>query len=54
MKKRVSKNYMDLVFVPSKKIKWTEEEQNVVLEVLQKGYKYNDKVIRVAMVKVNE
>lgn len=31
-----------------------EEEQNVVLEVLQKGYMYNDKVIRVAMVKVNE
>ncbi len=31
-----------------------EEEQGVVLEVLQKGYMYNDKVIRVAMVKVNE
>lgn len=31
-----------------------EEEQNVVIEVLQKGYKYHDKVIRVAMVKVNE
>ena len=31
-----------------------EEEQNVVLEVLQKGYKNNDKVIRVAMVKVKE
>lgn len=31
-----------------------EEEQNVVVEVLQKGYMYNDKVIRVAMVKVNE
>ncbi len=27
---------------------------NVVLEVLQKGYTYKDKVIRVAMVKVNE
>lgn len=27
---------------------------NVVLEVLQKGYMYKDKVIRVAMVKVNE
>ena len=26
----------------------------VVLEVLQKGYTYKDKVIRVAMVKVNE
>lgn len=31
-----------------------EEEQNVVVEVMQKGYMYNDKVIRVAMVKVNE
>ena len=28
--------------------------QNVVIEVLQKGYTYKDKVIRVAMVKVNE
>lgn len=27
-------------------------EQNVVAEVLQKGYKYNDKVIRPSMVKV--
>ena len=31
-----------------------EEEQNVVVDVMQKGYMYNDKVIRVAMVKVNE
>lgn len=31
-----------------------EEEENVVVEVMQKGYTYNDKVIRVAMVKVNE
>lgn len=31
-----------------------EEEQNVVVDVLQKGYKYNGKVVRVAMVKVNE
>lgn len=31
-----------------------EEEQGVVLEVMQKGYMYKDKVIRVAMVKVNE
>lgn len=28
--------------------------QNVVIEVLQKGYTYKDKVIRIAMVKVNE
>ena len=31
-----------------------EEEEGVVVEVMQKGYIYNDKVIRVAMVKVNE
>jgi len=31
-----------------------EEDVNVVVDVLQKGYKYNDKVMRVAMVKVNE
>ena len=31
-----------------------EEEQNVVVDVMQKGYMYNDKVVRVAMVKVNE
>ena len=29
-------------------------QANVVIEVLQKGYTYKDKVIRVAMVKVNE
>ena len=29
-------------------------EHNHVIEVLQKGYKYNEKVIRPAMVKVNE
>ncbi len=29
-------------------------ESNIVTEVLQKGYKYKDKVIRPAMVKVNE
>ena len=31
-----------------------EEEANIVLDVMQKGYMYKDKVIRVAMVKVNE
>ncbi len=31
-----------------------EEEPNIVLAVLQKGYTYKDKVIRPAMVKVNE
>ena len=36
----------------------TEKDENkpsnVILEVLQKGYTYKDKVIRPAMVKVNE
>ena len=31
-----------------------EEEAGIVLDVMQKGYMYKDKVIRVAMVKVNE
>lgn len=31
-----------------------EFESNIVLDVLQKGYKYKDKVLRPAMVKVNQ
>ncbi len=31
-----------------------EKENNIVLECMQKGYMYNDKLIRPAMVKVNE
>ena len=31
-----------------------EEESNIVLDVMQKGYMYKDKVIRPAMVKVND
>ena len=31
-----------------------EQEDEVVLEVLQKGYMYKDRVLRTAMVKVNE
>lgn len=31
-----------------------EKENNIVLEVMQKGYMYHDKLIRPAMVKVNE
>ena len=31
-----------------------EEEQGIVLDVLQKGYMYKDKLLRPAMVKVNE
>lgn len=43
-------NKMEAVLTDSNK----ELPSNVVLEVLQKGYTYKDKVIRVAMVKVNE
>ena len=31
-----------------------EQESNIVLDVMQKGYMYKDKVIRPTMVKVNE
>ncbi len=31
-----------------------EKENNIVLDCMQKGYMYNDKLIRPAMVKVNE
>ena len=31
-----------------------EAEQGLVLDVLQKGYMYKDKLLRPAMVKVNE
>jgi len=31
-----------------------EKESGIVLEVLQKGYTYKDRVLRIAMVKVNE
>ena len=30
------------------------KESGIVIDVLQKGYKFNDKVIRPAMVKVSE
>ena len=30
------------------------KESGIILEVLQKGYMYKDKVLRTAMVKVNE
>ena len=43
-------NELEAVLTDSNK----ELPSNVVLEVLQKGYTYKDKVIRVAMVKVNE
>lgn len=31
-----------------------EEESGIVIDIYQKGYKYKDKVVRPAMVKVNE
>lgn len=42
--------YMDAVLTEHD----VEKPENVVLEVLTKGYIYKDKVIRVAMVKVNK
>jgi len=48
--KEFDPNFMDAILTDS----IIEEEPNVVLDVLQKGYMYNDKVIRPAMVKVNE
>ncbi len=42
--------FMDAVLTES----IVEEEQGIVLDVLQKGYMYKDKLLRPAMVKVNE
>ena len=43
-------NIMNAVMTEENK----EKENNIVLDCLQKGYMYNDKLIRPAMVKVNE
>lgn len=43
-------NKMEAVLIDVDK----EYESNIVLDVMQKGYMYNDKVVRPAMVKVNE
>ena len=43
-------NLHDAVMVDENK----DVEDGKILEVLQKGYKYHDKVIRTAMVKVNK
>ena len=48
--KEFDPKFMDAILTES----IIEEEPNIVLDVLQKGYMYNDKVIRPAMVKVNE
>ena len=48
--KHFDPNTMDAVLTES----IIEEEQGVVLDVLQKGYMYKDKLLRPAMVKVNE
>ena len=48
--KQFDPNFMDAILTDNDK----NAESNVVLDVLQKGYIYNDKVIRPAMVKVNE
>ena len=48
--KEFDPNIMNAVMTEENK----EFEKNIVLEVMQKGYMYNDKLIRPAMVKVNE
>ncbi len=48
--KPFDENLMNAVLVESA----TDFENNIVLDVLQKGYMYKDKVLRPAMVKVNQ
>ncbi len=36
--KRVSKNYMDSVFVPSEKISWTQKDGSVILDIPNTGF----------------
>ena len=48
--KQFDPNTMDAVLTD----KDDSYESNIVLDVMQKGYIYNDKVVRPAMVKVNE
>lgn len=50
LNKHFDPNFMEAVITEN----IIEEEQGIVLDVFQKGYKYKDKVIRPAMVKVNE
>lgn len=48
--KKFDPNIMNAVLTETN----NEKENNIVLDVLQKGYMYKDKLIRPAMVKVNE
>ena len=50
LNKEFDPNIMNAVSTEENK----DYDNNIVLEVLQKGYIYNDKLIRPAMVKVNE
>lgn len=50
MRQEFDPNLMEAVVTE----KIIEEEPNIVLEVFQKGYTYKDKLLRPAMVKVNE
>lgn len=50
LNKQFDPNYMEAVLAEEV----IEEEPNVVLDVLQKGYMYKDKLLRPAMVKVNK
>lgn len=36
--KRVSKNYMDSVFVPSEKIRWNQKDGSVILDIPNTGF----------------
>ena len=48
--KEFDENYMDAILTD----KDPKQKANIVLDVMQKGYIYKDKVIRPAMVKVNQ
>ena len=45
---------VNLIFDYIRRDEETEKEDEVVLEVLQKGYKLKDRVIRAAQVKINQ
>ena len=50
LNKEFDPNFMEAVLTEEV----IEEEPNIVLDVLQKGYMYKDKLLRPAMVKVNK
>ena len=54
MIRQIPNESVDLILTDPPYENIIEEEQGVVLDVLQKGYMYKDKLLRPAMVKVNE